>query len=79
MFRDFSAKPYPMFRDFFFFFCEKVTHWSGTPPYTLLSEYPPPPPPPGPFSNIKTLYSHAALYSTQANVIMSLDVAFVRP
>ena len=44
MFRDFSAKPYPMFRDFF---GEKVTHWSGTPPYTLLGEYPPPPPPPG--------------------------------
>ena len=27
------------------FFCEKVTHFSGTPPYTLLGEYPPPPPP----------------------------------
>ena len=38
MFRDFSAKPYPMFTDF--------THFSGTPPYTLLGEYPPPPPPP---------------------------------
>ena len=41
MFRDFSAKPYPMFRDFFFE--KKVTHFSGTPPYTLLGEYPPPP------------------------------------
>ena len=41
MCRDFSAKPYPIFRDFF---CEKVTHLSGTHPYTLLGEYPPPPP-----------------------------------
>ena len=40
MFRDFSAKPYPMFRDFF---CEKVTHFSGTPPFTILGEYPPSP------------------------------------
>ena len=42
MFREFLAKPYPMFRDFF----AKITHFSGTPPYTLLGEYPPPPPPP---------------------------------
>ena len=27
------------------FFGEKVTHFSVTPPYTLLGEYPPPPPP----------------------------------
>ena len=43
-----------MFRDFFRqnhtpclgIFCEKVTHFSGTPPFTILGEYPPPPPPP---------------------------------
>ena len=27
-------------------FGEKVTHFSGTPPFTVLGEYPPPPPPP---------------------------------
>ena len=40
-----------MFRDFFRqthtpcqgFFAKKVTHFSGTPPFTILGEYPPPP------------------------------------
>ena len=49
------TKLHPMFRDFFRqnhtpclgIFCEKVTHLSGTPPFTILGEYPPPPPPGG--------------------------------
>ena len=53
MFRDFSAKPYPKFRDFFL--GQKVTHLSATPLYTLLGEYPPPPPPPGDPIEIKVI------------------------
>ena len=43
MFRDFFSKTIPHVEGFF---CEKVTHFSGTPPFTILGEYPPPPPPP---------------------------------
>ena len=53
MFWDFPAKPYPMFRDFFV--CKKVTHLSGTPPSTLLGEYPPPPRALGPYSYVRSL------------------------
>ena len=54
----------------FFFFCKKVTHLSGTPPYTLLGEYPPPPPlavgncPPGELSG----YGEFLFYKEMLNV-----------
>ena len=44
MFRDFPAQNHTPCLGIFG--GEKVTNFSGTPPFTILGEYPPPPPPP---------------------------------
>ena len=44
MFRDFPAQNHTPWLGISW---KKVTHFSGTPPFTILGEYPPPPPPRG--------------------------------